>query len=178
MDRRERWHKIYIFCYPDVNGFAALQQPTIAENWSAKSKRELECCHVPESWKGRFNTGSPSRFTTPSKYWPQCFLCTMTRQTGEVCSTDHLPPPSCLSHVHDKLIIQSCIFTTLSLQPTNSPTCCQNRHPPPLPESVRHVSLPLLQSHSATSTPQLCLPLTIISSSGKERHRFPFQPSL
>lgn len=32
--------------------------------------------------------------------------------------------------------------TTLSLQPTCSPTCCQNRHPPPLPESVRHVSSP------------------------------------
>lgn len=101
----------------------------------------------------------------------------MTRHTGEVCSTDHLPLPSCLSHVHNKLIIQSCIFTTLSLQPTHSPTCCQNRHPSPLPESVRHVFLPPVQSHSVPSTLQLCLPLTIISSSGKENCRFPSQPS-
>lgn len=185
MDRQGRWQNIYIFYYPDVNGFVALQQFTIAGNWSTKPQRELGCCSVPESWKGEFNaalllTGSPSRFTAQSKYWSQYFLHTMTRRTEEICSTDHLPPHTWLSHMHNELIIQSCIFTTPSLQPTCTPTCCQNRHPPHHHCQSRSgmFLLPLTQSHSDPSTLRLCLPLTIISSSGKEHCRFASQPSL
>ena len=146
MDRQGRWCKIYIFCYLDVNGFVALQQFTTAGNWSTKTWSQLGHCGVPDTLKGVFSaelllTGSLSRFTAQSKYWSPYFLHAITRRTEAICSTDHFPPHTWLSHLHNKLIIQSCIFTMLSLQPTCSPTCCQNRHPP-LPESVRHVSSP------------------------------------
>lgn len=73
MYKQGGWLKIFIFCYPGVNGFVALQQFTIAENWSTKAQRELGCCSVPESRKYRLSaellhTGSPARVPTHSKY--------------------------------------------------------------------------------------------------------------
>lgn len=152
MDRQGRWCKIYIFYYPDVNGFVALQQFSIAGNWSTTSQKKLGCRIVQESWEGGFSaeillTGCPFRFIALSKYRSQYFIHTTTRRTEEICSTDHLSPPTWPSHVYNKLIIQSCMFTTLSLQPTCSPTCCQNRHPP-----IARIGQACFFSHSRSPT--------------------------
>lgn len=118
MYRQGRWLKIFILCHPDVNGFVALQQFTIAENWSTKNQRELGCCDVPESRKHGFNaelphTGSPARVLTYSKYWSAFSLHHVQKDRRHLfhwpLSSPHLTQPrakqtnNSLMHIHHTL---------------------------------------------------------------------------